>query len=175
MQGNSVRIRDRGNGMSSEDLRHLYWTIGASGKRNEEARAAGCVGMFGIGGFANLGVCERLVVISQTEQSDGGNRTELDRSEIDSAVGLPQVALQPSTEAFPRGTIVEGILTAPVEADQLRQYIEEIVRYCREPIYFNDVLISGDQPTSQHQVEASIDTRTWSHDGIEISGKNVPN
>ena len=171
VQGDSVRIRDRGNGMSSEDLRHLYWTIGASGKRNEEARAAGCVGMFGIGGFANLGVCERLVVISQTEQSDGGNRTELDRSEIDSAVGLPQVALQPSTEAFPRGTIVEGILTAPVEADQLRQYIEEIVRYCREPIYFNGVLISGDQPTSQHQVEASIDTRTWSHDGIEISGK----
>ena len=171
VQGDSVRIRDRGIGMSSEDLRHLYWTIGASGKRNEEARAAGCVGMFGIGGFANLGVCERLVVISQTEKSDGGNRTELDRSEIDSAVGLPQVALQPSTEAFPRGTIVEGMLTAPVEADQLRQYIGEIVRYCREPIYFNGVLISGDQPTSQHQVEASIDTRTWSHDGIEISGK----
>ena len=54
VHGDSVLIRDRGIGMSSDDLRHLYWTIGTSGKRNEEARAAGCVGMFGIGGFANL-------------------------------------------------------------------------------------------------------------------------
>ena len=171
VHGDSVRIRDCGIGMSSDDLRHLYWTIGASGKRNEEARAAGCVGMFGIGGFANLGVCEKLVVISQTEQSDGGNRTELGRSEIDSTVGLPQVALQPSPEASPRGTIVEGILTVPVEENQLRQYIEEIVRYCREPIYFNDNLISGEQPGSQFQVQASIETQAWSYDGIEIWGK----
>ena len=60
VQGDSVRIQDHGIGMSSDDLRHLYWTIGASGKRNEEARAAGCVGMFGIGGFANLGVAKSL-------------------------------------------------------------------------------------------------------------------
>ena len=127
--------------------------------------------MFGIGGFANLGVCEKLAVISQTEQSDGGNRTELGRSEIDGAIGLPQVALQPSIEAFPRGTIVEGVLTSPVEENLLRQYIEEIVRYCRESIYFNDNLISGEQPGAQHQIQASTDTQTWAYDGIEISGK----
>ena len=170
VQGDSVRIRDRGNGMSSDDLRHLYWTIGASGKRNEEARAAGCVGMFGIGGFANLGVCEKLIVISQAEQSEG-NQTELGRSEIDSAVGLPQVALKPSAEASPRGTIVEGILTAPAEENQLRQYIEEIVKYCREPIYFNDDLISGEQPDSLIQTQTSVNSETWTYDGIEITGK----
>ena len=156
--------------MSSDDLRHLYWTIGASGKRNEEARAAGCVGMFGIGGFANLGVCEKLIVISQAEQSDG-NRTELGRSEIDSHIGLPQVAQQPSNEASPRGTIVEGILTASAEETQLRQYIQEIVRYCHEPIYFNDNLISGEQPDSHLQTQTSVNSQIWSHDGIEIKGK----
>ena len=67
----SISIRDRGNGMSADDLRNLYWTIGASGKRSDEARAAGCVGMFGIGGFANLGVCETLVVVSQIEGGPG--------------------------------------------------------------------------------------------------------
>ena len=170
VSGDSVRIRDRGIGMSSDDLRHLYWTIGASGKRNEEARAAGCVGMFGIGGFANLGVCEKLIVISQAEQSDG-NRTELGRSEIEGAAGLPQVALEPSVQAAPRGTIVEGILAGPVEEDQLRQYIHEVVRYCREPIYFNDSPISGEQPDSQIQIHASISANTWSHDGIEINGE----
>ena len=171
VQGDFVRIRDRGIGMSSDDLRHFYWTIGASGKRNDEARAAGCVGMFGIGGFANLGVCEKLIVISQAEHSDGGNRTELGRSEIDGAVGLPKVALQPSTEASPRGTVVEGKLTVPAEENQLRQYIEEIVKYCREPIYFNGNLISGAQPVLHLQLPASIGTQTWLYDGIEISGR----
>lgn len=169
VDGDSVRIRDRGIGMSSDDLRHLYWTIGASGKRNEEARAAGCVGMFGIGGFANLGVCEKLIVISQAEQTEG-NRTELGRSEIDSAAGLPQVALELSTEASPRGTIVEGILAAPAEEDQLRQYIQEIVRYCREPIYFDNNLISGEQPDSQSKLDLSGTTKTWLYDGMEIKG-----
>ena len=170
VEGDSVRIRDRGIGMSSDDLRHLYWTIGASGKRNEEARSAGCVGMFGIGGFANLGVCEKLIVTSQAEAS-GGSRTELGRSDIETAVGLPQVALQSSTEAAPRGTIVNGILAASPEEIQLRQYIEEIVRYCREPIYFNDNLISGEQPNSHFQTHESVNSQTWSYDGIEISGK----
>ena len=169
VDGDSVRIRDRGIGMSSDDLRHLYWTIGASGKRNEEARAAGCVGMFGIGGFANLGVCEKLIVISQAEQSEG-NRTELGRSEIDSAAGLPQVALELSTEASPRGTIVEGILAAPAQEDQLRQYIQEIVRYCRELIFFNDSLISGQQPDLQNQLDSSETTNTWLYDSMEIEG-----
>ena len=170
VHADSVSIRDRGIGMSSNDLRQLFWTIGASGKRNEEAKAAGCVGMFGIGGFANLGVCEKLVVTSQTEQSDG-NRTELGRSEIESAAGLPKVVLQLSTQASPRGTIVEGILAAPADEEQLRQYIQEIVRYCREPIYFNNSLISGEQPDSQIQSHVLGSSNTWSHDDIEIKGK----
>src|SRR5690348_6602634 len=58
-EGQECRIRDNGIGMSEDDLRQLFWTIGASGKRNDEARRAGCVGMFGIGGFANLGVCDK--------------------------------------------------------------------------------------------------------------------
>src|ERR1700679_2059803 len=59
-EGDVCEITDNGIGMSLEDLRSLFWTIGASGKRTEEARAAGCVGMFGIGGFANFGVWEGL-------------------------------------------------------------------------------------------------------------------
>ena len=173
VEGNLVRIQDRGIGMSSDDLRHLYWTIGASGKRNEEARLAGCVGMFGIGGFANLGVCNSLIVISQSEQTSG-QRTELSRSDIESAVRLPQVAQEPSAQAAPRGTIVEGILEAPTPEDELRQYIQEIVRYCREPIYFNGNLISGEQPPSHFQTHVQTDMQVgldkWSHDGIEITG-----
>ena len=45
----SVSVRDNGIGMSKKDLQGFFWTIGSSGKRGDEARAAGCVGMFGIG------------------------------------------------------------------------------------------------------------------------------
>ena len=165
-----MTIRDRGIGMSTDDLKHLYWTIGASGKRNEEARAAGCVGMFGIGGFANLGVCRRLSVTSQTESGDG-QRTELGRSDIENANGLPQVAQQPSDEASPRGTLVEGELEVPVDESQLRHYIQEIARYCREPIYFNGDLISGERVETEIETTVVVDSNTWSHNGIEIAGK----
>ena len=45
-----IFVRDNGTGMSASDLQNFFWTIGASGKRTQEAIAAGCVGMFGIGG-----------------------------------------------------------------------------------------------------------------------------
>ena len=129
--------------------------------------------MFGIGGFANLGVCDRLIVTSQAEQVTG-HWTELSRSDIDSAVGLPQVAQEPSDEASPRGTVVEGILEAPTPEDELRQYIQEIVRYCREPIYFNGNLIPGEQPSSHIQshilTHTPVGSDKWSHNGIEITG-----
>ena len=67
LQGPICEIVDNGIGMTREQLQNLFWTIGASGKRTPEARAAGCVGMFGIGGFANFGVCDDLTVISQAE------------------------------------------------------------------------------------------------------------
>ena len=78
---NTVRIRDRGIGMSPDDLRYLFWKIGASGKRNEEARAAGCVGMFGIGGFANFGVCNNWS-LPQNRSSLPGNERNLAASKL---------------------------------------------------------------------------------------------
>ena len=78
-------IADNGVGMSLADLRNLFWTIGASGKRTQEARDAGCVGMFGIGGFANFGVCDELRVVSQAANEEVGHWTQLSRSDIESA------------------------------------------------------------------------------------------
>ena len=54
---NQCEIQDNGIGMTKEELSNNFWTMGASGKTTAEARAAGCIGFFGIGGFANFGVC----------------------------------------------------------------------------------------------------------------------
>ena len=67
-----VTVHDNGIGMSATDLETFFWTIGASGKRTKEAQTAGCVGMFGIGGFANFGVCDTLEVISQIAAAEHG-------------------------------------------------------------------------------------------------------
>ena len=169
VNNNSVRIQDCGVGMSADDLRNLFWTIGASGKRNEEARAAGCVGMFGIGGFANLGVCETLIVTSQAEGGPG-KRTALSRSDIEGIVGLPQVEQQPSDQAAPRGTIVEGILETTPDEISLRQYVHEIVKFCSEPIFFNGELISGEQPKVGSVPQTPGVSCTWTYSGTEVIG-----
>ena len=167
--GASVIVHDRGIGMSPEDLKHLFWTIGASGKRNDEARAAGCVGMFGIGGFANFGVCDKLTVVSQTENAPG-YLTELTRSDIDQAKGLPNVSLNASTAASPRGTIVQGFLRTPVDPATLRQYTYEVVRYCPELIHFNGDLISGEATKFETIDRVLIPKGTWSHDDVLVTG-----
>ena len=167
--GNSVRVQDRGIGMSPDDLRNLFWRIGASGKRTQEAREAGCVGRFGIGAFANFGVCETLKVTSQAK-NEPGQRTELSRSDIEDVVGRPRVAQHPSDEASPHGTIVEGILPAPAQLDELLQYAREIVRFCREPIFFNGDLISGDESRVGPEGGLPNSSQTWSHSGINVTG-----
>ena len=169
VDGNTVQVHDRGIGMTADDLRNLFWRIGASGKRTDEAYQAGCVGRFGIGGFANFGVCDTLIITSQAENHPG-HRTKLGRSDIEGVVGMPKVTQQPSDEASPRGTIVKGILNAPAQLDQLLEYAKEIVRFCREPIYFNGSLISGDEISTgpEHKIQDS--SRTWSHNGTSVTG-----
>ena len=95
-----IRVRDNGIGMSASDLENYFWTIGASGKRTQEAIASGCVGMFGIGGFANFGVCHTLEVISQTPDSEHGTLTRLSEANIQEASGaIPDVSVEESDQA----------------------------------------------------------------------------
>src|SRR5258705_5412641 len=65
ISGATARIVDSGIGMSRAELQSLFWTMGASGKNTPLARQAGCVGHFGVGGFANFGVCRILKVSSK--------------------------------------------------------------------------------------------------------------
>lgn len=132
-------IQDNGIGMSTDDLRKYFWTIGASGKRTEAAKAAGCVGMFGIGGFANFGICDEVTVISRKAEDKLGTLTRLTQSEIDeSTTELPVVHAEDSNKADPRGTIISGVFKHPVNVEELKQYIMSFVRYASEKVTFND-------------------------------------
>ena len=143
VDGDTVSVRDNGIGMSRDNLRDYFWTIGSSGKRGDEAQAAGCVGMFGIGGFANFGVCGTLLVISQDSSSSTGTSTALSAEDIrEAGVAIPSVTVGESADAAPRGTVVIGQLFATPRVEELKAYLKSFVRYVPILIEFNGEKIS---------------------------------
>ena len=171
-----ISVRDNGTGMSLSDLEHFFWTIGASGKRTPEAIAAGCVGIFGIGGFANFGVCETLEVVSQTDGQESGTLTRLSREDIKSAGGaIPAVYVEDSAAAGPRGTVVVGQLREPARLDQLRRYLQDFVRYVPTSVYFNGRKLSQNAFSSiedqRNLREVRTGTLDWTEGDLVITGR----
>ena len=149
IDGNRCEIRDTGNGMTKEQLRQNFWTMGASGKHTEEAKQAGCIGTFGIGGFANFGVCDQLTVMSRTDSCLVTHETTLSKEEFNTLKGqLPTVKYAETDRLASNGTIVIGV--APVEFDKNRllDYIKQFVANVEEPVYFEGTRISGGRKTT---------------------------
>ncbi|MCY3981576.1 MAG: ATP-binding protein [Alphaproteobacteria bacterium] len=176
VEGRKVIVRDNGVGMSSADVRNYFWTIGASGKRTAEALAAGCVGTFGIGGFANFGVCEVLEVISQDEVSSEGTLTRLSEQDIRAAgTTIPSVTMETSDAAAPRGTVVTGYLREPPDVGQLRDYLRDFVRFVPTAIYFNGQKVSQGRLSEiedrDNFSQVRDGTQDWRNDDLAISGR----
>lgn len=172
----TISTRDNGLGMSADDLQNFFWTIGASGKRTPEAIAAGCVGTFGIGGFANFGVCESLEVISQPHDSPHGTLTRISEADIRKAHGtIPSVTMESSELAAPRGTIVIGHLREPAKVDQVLGYLQDFVRYVPTAIYFNEHKISqarfSDIENRENLTEISGGTQQWRDGDLVVTGR----
>ena len=176
VDNDTIEVRDNGNGMSESDLQNYYWTIGASGKRTSEARSVGCVGTFGIGGFANLGVCEVLEVISQTDGAEHGTLTRLSQEDIERHKGaIPDVTSEQSDLAAPRGTLVVGHLEEPADVDLLSGYLIDFVRYVPVMVYFNGTLLSqtpfSDVDERENYRRISPSTQRWGDGLISIEGQ----
>jgi molecular chaperone HtpG len=171
-----VVVRDNGTGMSAGDLESFFWTIGASGKRTQEAFAAGCVGMFGIGGFANFGVCDMLEVISQTKNAEHGTLTRLSETDIRTAgAAIPSVIVESSDLAAPQGTIVIGYMRKAPNVDELRRYLQDFVRFVPTRVNFNDQRISqskfSDIEDRENFTEVNTSIQEWRDGDMVIKGR----
>ena len=171
-----VSVRDNGIGMSRTDLQGFFWTIGSSGKRGNEAREAGCVGMFGIGGFANFGVCDRLVVTSKDSESATGTATSLSAEEIRQAgTAIPKVTIVDSDDANPRGTLVEGEVKKPPNVEELKVYLRDFVRYVPIEIRFNGDCISRSRfealEDQDNLVQIGESVRRWESGDAVVMGR----
>ena len=169
--GTVCSISDNGIGMTREELRNNFWTMGASGKTTAEAKAAGCIGVFGIGGFANFGVCDTLEVISRTGTCLTAHHTSLSRAAFGvERFTLPIVQYRESSELGSRGTLVQGISKISFDAEGLLRYLRQFVRFVREPVYFGDNLISQDQPEAPSGTYRTVADSVAANDAtIEIS------
>ncbi len=175
-RSHDISVQDNGIGMSASDLENYFWTIGASGKRTDEALAAGCVGTFGIGGFANFGVCDELEVISQKEGEPGGTLTRLTEIEIKQThTTSPSVTMESSNAAGPRGTIVNGHLREAAAEDQLRRYLKDFVTYVPTAVFFNGDKLSqrtfSDLEDRENLTEISGATQIWREGDLMIRGR----
>ena len=171
-----IRVRDNGIGMTEDDLRKFFWTIGASGKRTPEARAAGCVGIFGIGGFANFGVCDVLEVASQTDGNDHGTLTRLSQADIEAAgSAIPRISMENSDISSPRGTVIYGHLRAEPRVDDIENYLRDFVRFVPTAVYFNGRKLSQAQfATAEDRPnyrDVSCDVQDWISGDLQITGQ----
>jgi molecular chaperone HtpG len=176
LAGKVISVRDNGIGMTHEDLKGYFWTIGASGKRTAEALSAGCVGTFGIGGFANFGVCDALEVTSQVAQAEHGTRTRLSKDEIERAgTSLPFISVDQSDDAAPRGTLVTGALREPGDVSQIKEYLRDFVRYVPTAIFFNGEKLSqqrlSDIDDRENLTEITSGVSRWQDGDLTISGR----
>ena len=171
-----IVVRDNGVGMSAAELQSFFWTIGASGKRTEEALLAGCVGSFGIGGFANFGVCKLLEVVSQKQDTDNGTLTRLSEADIRGAgASIPSVTIESSLKASPRGTVVIGHLRELPDGEQLRNYLLDFVRFVPVNIFFNEKRISmvpfSEIERRENYTMVDVTSHTWSNNELAITGR----
>lgn len=122
-----LSISDSGIGMSRQDLASFYWSIGKSGKHTQEAKAAGVVGTFGIGGMANFGICSRLEVMTRTRQVADCVVSFAERQNLSATRDCVFYERGPS-DHHP-GTTVTGTLMQSISLDEIARYLEPIVRF----------------------------------------------
>lgn len=154
IDGNRISISDSGIGMTKEDLASFFWSIGKSGKHSHEAKSAGVVGTFGIGGMANFGVCSRLEVLTRVHNASASILSYAERNRLSAKEDCVFYEAGPAN--FEPGTTVTGTLIQAITHDQIIAYLKPIVQYLDIPVQVGEQLISQQSfPTVRRDEGAS--------------------
>ncbi|MYD80048.1 MAG: hypothetical protein F4X44_05510 [Gammaproteobacteria bacterium] len=138
-----LSITDTGIGMTKEDLVSYYWSIGKSGKHTSEAKAAGVVGTFGIGGMANFGICTRLEVTSRTRDVNDVVVSYAERQNLSASRDCVFYDNGPADHHF--GTTVTGRLMQSINLNEVLNYLQPIVRFLDLPVLVNGTRIQQEE------------------------------
>ena len=141
-----VTIADNGIGMTPDDLQRHYWTAGSSSKNNEDARAAGVVGTFGIGAMANFGIADKLIV--ETESALTGERTICcaERAKLDLKRDCIERQFLQSTGSAGTSITAHVGEGEEINVQTARDYISEFVSLVDVPVQVNGTVVSQKSP-----------------------------
>lgn len=177
IDGKNIIVSDNGTGMTQENLNKNYWTAGSSGKNNEQAKAAGVVGTFGIGAMANFGVCSDLKVVTRNYESEETITSWVRRDDLDK-----EECIQTTTEGdqldMP-GTRVIVTLDDEhnISATDAELYLTPYVQYLLVPVYINGKNISCKSfflpETNDNEISYENDFQTT--DGISFHYRIILN
>ncbi|MEM1224049.1 MAG: ATP-binding protein [Planctomycetota bacterium] len=142
LQGNHLRIRDNGIGMTEDVLRNNFWKAGSSGKRTQLASQAGVIGTFGIGAMANFGIATQLELITKSRDSAHTLKSVAHRNSL--SIAEECISLDRVQDGTSEGTEVAVTLEqqARLSPAQAKQYLQGYIKYVPVKIYLNAELIS---------------------------------
>jgi len=142
--GMEVAIKDTGIGMTAADMKKFYWSLGETGKATQEAKDAGVVGTFGIGGMANFGVADEVQLISRTNNNSPAVISSVRRDKLSTSEDC--IFYSQDSTPGPQGTTVVAKLSQPIQIETARSYLHSIVRYVDIPVFINGDRISEEEP-----------------------------
>lgn len=160
-----IIVQDNGIGMTAQEVDENFWTAGKSGKNNEDARDAGVVGTFGIGAFANFGVCSRLKLTTKKIFSDERCDCLAEKEHLD------DIKLEPhKDDECEYGTTVDATMDEDkvITPQDALVYVTPYVEYLKIPVFFNGTLISQKDYEGVFE-SVPIKHYNGSHYGLEYS------
>jgi len=161
----AVEIIDNGIGMTPEELRTHFWRAGSSGKNTPEAKAAGVVGTFGIGGLSNFGICQKLTVISEASGKNIRTKCQANRDTLSLEENcISEENITPLNEPGTK-IIAELLPDYTIDITKAKSYLRTFIKHLQIPVFINGNL------ESQKPLEVSCPPekgKVWSRDVREL-------
>ncbi len=139
IDNDKITFKDNGIGMTEQEVEKNFWTAGCSGKNNADAKAAGVVGTFGIGAFANFGVCETLELTTQKFGTNKQFTCTAHRNDLENICSGTEVV-----DSTSYGTTITITIKKEhyITVQRAVEYLTPYVKYIQIPVYVNEEKIS---------------------------------
>jgi len=138
----TIIITDNGIGMSESVLKNNFWKAGSSGKKTELAMKSGVVGTFGIGGMANFGVCNKLIIETESLETNERIISDVEKSKLSITQDCINIQKVTPTKEYGTKIIVSLDDNVDINLEQAKHYLSSYVKHLPVTVKINDEIIS---------------------------------
>lgn len=138
----TIIITDNGIGMSESVLKNNFWKAGSSGKKTELAMKSGVVGTFGIGGMANFGVCNKLIIETESVETNERIISDVEKSKLSLTHDCINIQKVSPTKEYGTKIIISLDDNVDINLEHAKQYLSSYVKHLPVTVKINDEVIS---------------------------------